>query len=309
MEIDSGPGLEPSKPPTGDFVVGATGLVSRTLTVWSRNIVAYLIIFGVLNVIMIGLQFALLWMVFGADAFILMQYVASDPMSFILSVFNLILLYPDPTILSMFIPLAAIIMVISMVIVAIVAGATIKYAFDDYGPRQADIGSSISYAISKAGAIIGAQLLVGAIGVAILAPAVLYLFTVTSYAELGTALLLFLVCIIVVLYVGVRLAPTIAVVIAEDRGPIDAIKRSWAITSGQFLHIFGGQIVLGIVVVILGLVLGLFIGVFSLMLGPFFLLISSMISGLIFGAITYVFQVVLYRDLEARHGETSQALW
>ena len=46
MEIDAGPGIDEQAPPEGDFVVSATGLVSRTLSVWGRSILTFIILFG-----------------------------------------------------------------------------------------------------------------------------------------------------------------------------------------------------------------------------------------------------------------------
>jgi hypothetical protein len=66
------------------------------------------------------------------------------------------------------------------------------------------------------------------------------------------------------------------------------------------IHIFGGLLLVGIIIVVLDMIASV-----ALFFTPFYTIVSTVISALLFSAISYVFSVVLYRDLNARRGESS----
>ncbi|MFX0044977.1 MAG: hypothetical protein ACFE8Z_03950 [Candidatus Hermodarchaeota archaeon] len=313
MEIDAGPGIDEQAPPEGDFVVGSTGLVSRTLSVWGKNILTFIILFGILSAIFTVVRFFVLWMIFGDpnSAQFLMGYMGTDPFSFFIGLFSLVQLnLIQPDMMDTFVSVSLLLMVVSMIVYAVLIGATIKYSIDDYGRGQAHTGESVSVALGRSGTLIMAQLIVGFISAVLFAPALFYilLFPLTI-ATVTTFLVVILATFVLVFYVSIRLAPTAAVVIVEDRSALDSVRRAFDMTSGQFWHVFAGQIILGIVVVILDIIVGLFLIGVAVELGWLGGLLPVVISGLLFVAIPYVFQAVLYLDLEARSLETSQQLW
>lgn len=313
MEIGTGPGIDEQAPSKGDFVVSATGLVSRTLSVWGRNILTFVILFGILSAIFTVVRFFVLWMIFGdpGSAQFLMGYMGTDPFSFFVGLIALIqigLLPPD--VMNTFVSVSLLLMVVSMIVYAVLVGATIKYSIDDYGRGQAELGESVSVALGRSGTLIVAQLIVGLISAVLFAPALFYmLFAPWTIEALTTSLILMLATFILVLYVSIRLAPTAAVVIVEDNSALDSVRRAFDLTGGQFWHVFGGQIVLGIVVLILDIIVGMLLLGLTFGFGWIGGLLPVIISGLLFVAIPYVFQAVLYLDLEARDLETSQQLW
>ncbi len=313
MEIGSGPGIDDQAPPRGNFVVGATGLVSRTLSVWGRNILTFVILFGVLAAIFTIVRFFLLWMIFGDPILAqnLMGFMGTDPFSFFVGLFSLVQFgLLSPSTMSTFVSVSLFLMVVSMIVYAVLIGATIKFSIDDYGRGHANTGESVSVAMGRSGTLIMAQLIVGFVSALLFAPALLYMLFVSVTIETVTTLLtLILVTFVLVLYVSIRLAPTAAVVIVEDKSAIDSVKRAFDLTGGQFWHVFAGQIVLGIVVVILDIVVGMFLFGLTFGLGWLGGILPVAVSGLLFVAIPYVFQAVLYMDLEARDLETSQQLW
>lgn len=313
MEIDAGPGIDEQAPPEGDFVVSATGLVSRTLSVWGRNILTFIILFGILSAIFTVVRFFALWMIFGDPSLaqILMGYMGTDPFSFFIGLFSLVQFgFLPPNVMNTFVSVSLLLMVVSMIVYAVLIGATIRYSIDDYGRSQANTGESVSVAMGRSGTLIMAQLIVGFISAVLFAPALLYIFFVpVTVGTLTTFLVLILVTFVLVLYVSIRLAPTAAVVIVEDKSAIDSVRRAFDLTAGQFWHVFAGQIVLGIVVVILDIIVGTFLLGLTFGLGWIGGLLPVVVSGLLFVAVPYVFQAVLYMDLEARDLETSQQLW
>jgi len=313
MEIGEGPGIDAATPRSSDFVVSATGLVSRTLSVWGRNLLTFVVLIGILSAIFTVVRFFVLWMVFGdpGSAQVLMGFMGTDPFSFFVGLFTLtqFSLVP-PGVFNTFVSVSLLLMVVSMVVYAVLIGASIKYSIDDYGRDQADTGESVSVAMGRSVTLIAAQLIVGFISAVLFAPVLFYIFIVPLTLEtIATFTVLFFATFILVLYVSVRLAPVAAVVIVEDRSAFESVKRAFDLTSGQFWHVFVGQIILGIVVVILDIIVGVFIISATIGLGWIGGLLPVIISGLLFVAVPYVFQAVLYLDLEGRDLETSQQLW
>jgi hypothetical protein len=118
-----------------------------------------------------------------------------------------------------------------------------------------------------------------------------------------------LACLVLVIYGSVRLAPTSAIIIAEDLSAYDSLKRAWVLTSGKFWHTFGGifllMMILGPITValsFLGLVTYFGISVWAT-------IISASIIQLFLSPIFYVFQCVLYKDLISRKGLQAGDWW
>ena len=153
------------------------------------------------------------------------------------------------------------------------------------------------------------EFLIGFITAAILSPLVLFFIIMPITLETMVSFFgIMVICLILVFYVSVRLAPTSAVVIAEDRSPMDSIKKAWGITGGQFWHIVIGQIILVIALIVVSVVIAMVIMGF-VFISFLAALIPALIMGLLFGSITYIFSAVLYRDLESRKEEYAQDWW
>ncbi|MCK4740628.1 MAG: hypothetical protein KAT22_03720 [Candidatus Thorarchaeota archaeon] len=311
MENDDGLGLEPSAPPEQDFTVSALGLVTRTLKVWVRKLPSYILIVGLIGVTFSLLQLAVFYALYGTLAFDLLIYVGADIINTLMGLF-----VTAPTAMAIEIIIMAIVLtVVGMVVNAVLAGGGIKFALDDYGSHQADVGTSLSFAFSRLPTMIVAQFLLALIVSGASAPGTYFLFyalfSVDSSSLIMTlmALPLTWIGLIVSLYFSIRLSPTSAVVVAEDLGAIDSMKKAWKLTTGNFWHIFGGQIPLVIALVVIGLVVGMLLFPLAFYGQALVLYVSALISSLLFGAISYVFAAVLYKDLESRSGVVSQEFW
>ena len=315
MENDDGLGLEPSAPPEHDFTVSALDLVTRTLKVWVRKLPSYIVMIGLLGVAFSLLQFAVFYALYGLLVFDLLVYVSTDIINTLLGIVT-----AEPVLAIEVIIIAIVLAVVGMVVNAVIAGAGIKFALDDYGSHQADVGTSLSFAFSRLSTMIVAQFLLVLIVAGALAPGMyLFLGAFASFDPLNPsmefldamlmALPFVLIGLVVSLYFSIRLNPTSAVVVAEDLGAIDSLKRAWELTAGNFWHIFGGQILLGIAVAVIGLVPGMLVAPLAFYGLAVTLYISALISALLFSAINYVFAAVLYRDLESRSAVTSQEYW
>ncbi len=311
MENDDGLGLEPSAPPEHDFTVSALDLVTRTLKVWVRKLPSYILIVGLLGVAFNLLQLAVFYALYGVLGFDLLVYVGADIINTLMGLF-----VTAPTAMAIEIIIIAIVLtVVGMVVNAVIAGGGIKFALDDYGSHQADVGTSLSFAFSRLSTMIVARFLLALIVTGASAPGTYFLFyalfSVDSSSLIMTlmALPLTWIGLIVSLYFSIRLSPTSAVVVAEDLGAIDSVKRAWALTTGNFWHIFGGQIPLVIALVVIGLVVGMLLFPLAFYGQALVLYVSALISSLLFGAISYVFAAVLYRDLESRSRVVSEEYW
>lgn len=96
------------------------------------------------------------------------------------------------------------------------------------------------------------------------------------------SLLAVLLLLIVLLFVSVRMLMTSSVATAERAGPIDILKRSWAMTSGHWWRLFGFLLVFLIVALVLLGAAGAVVGVIGgLIFGP----VEPMTVGALFVAV------------------------
>ena len=304
MAFEDDLGHDPSHPIDQDFVLSASGLVSRTISLWSGKIIQYILIVGVIGALCVAVSFVILLGLFG-----LIGTIGADPataiMSFILDPLS------NPTLMAVSVGFA----IVAFVLNAIIYGAAIKFTLDEYGGNGGDVDSSFSHSFGRVGNVIIVQLILGSFVAIILTPALsfttraLELIDITdpfnpiilpgALEMMMSAMVLLLFGGIVLFYIQIRFAPALAIVIDTDLSAIDSMKRSWGLTSGNFLHVFGGYILLGIVVMILGLVVNTVLVITSLP-DSYILVIESVITALLFGALNYIFAVVLYRDLSSR---------
>lgn len=308
MEIDSGVEPEPSGPQRRDFSVSWTGMVSRTFALWKRRLPGYLTIMGITSIAVYGLYSVVLYLLAGPSGISILPYIGTSPFSLITSLMDLQQLSMNQFIIL--IPMT----IISMIVYAIAGGASIKLAFDDYGdPGTGDVDTSLSYSFTRIWGLIGAQIIVGLIVLILQIPTLLTIvFMFTGDLELlAITSLLSLVGVILSAYIGVRLTPVSAIVIIEENtGAFGAVKRAWGLTSGNFWHIFGGQFLLGLVVGIITFIIEFVIGALTFsVVGVLGIAISTIIVGILLSSIDYIFQTVLYRDLESRAMESEEDWW
>ncbi|MHA2140398.1 MAG: glycerophosphoryl diester phosphodiesterase membrane domain-containing protein [Candidatus Thorarchaeota archaeon] len=315
MEIDSGPGIDGPQQPSANFEVGAGELVSRTISVYIRRIGAYIVIVGLPSVVLGILGLAVFFLLFGELGLTLYPGVTgADPFSLLFSYFGL--LGPTGTVIG----LIVIISIINTIVLAIVNGAGVKYALDNYGNREAgEIGESFSHAMGRALTLIISQLLVSLILLAIMSPIIFMAFgsliafdPMDPYgflAVFSVLLPVLLVCFVLVFYISIRLTATTGVVIAEELSAIDSIKRSWELTGGNFWHVLGASLLIGIVTIIIGAVISVATLSFVLVAPAISIIVTSFISMIFVGPISNVFQAVLYKDLASRRGTQEQEWW
>jgi len=157
-------------------------------------------------------------------------------------------------------------------------------------PGGTSVGEALRIALAHIAAALGATLLL------LLAWSVLFSipFTLVAAGALAPAGLVFLVLIPCVIFAAVRLIPVSAVIVAENRGPIAAIVRSWALTRGSFWKIFGFVIVVGIVGAVVSIVSDLLFGFIDLAIGQGKSGVVSLLGGALLSTVVSVFLLVMF---------------
>jgi len=293
MPVDSGQNPPHNKSQV-DYELGVAGLVGKAIILWKRKLPKYMVIIGIAGVALTILQAMVLFFLFGAAGLELLEFVRTSTLN---SVFSLILYPIFPEYLIIIFALT----IFGLIIYAIIAGAAIHYTLTDYENRgSGTIGESFSYSAKLAIPLIGVQLIESLIVVSLAAISVVLMFIDA---------LISLVMIIPTLYIAVRLAPALAIVISEERYPIQALRRSWQITARSFWHVFVGQLLMIIVVMIIDI--GVAVGIAFILpsiipeLGFSILAVTLIFSG-VFSSMNYIFLAVLYKDLEARENINRQ---
>lgn len=154
------------------------------------------------------------------------------------------------------------------------------------------VGEALGKGIRSIPSYIAAQLLSAlAAGLALGLPFGL----VSAFAPPAAALVMALLLIVTIIYAAIKfslIAPVIA--IDEERNPIAAIARSWRLTKGNSLRIFGFFVLLFVVIVIIGaLVQGILTLILSAAGGEVARIGIAAVSALINAMITVIFLVVL----------------
>jgi len=308
MGIDEGPGLATPNTGRSRFRVSALGLVSRTFALWSRGLVYYFVISCIVGLGLIPIEVAVLGAMYGAGGPI---SVSTDPLSLLPS---FLVSGWDNTAVLVTVPL----MLFGMIMFAIFGGAAAKLALDNYGTgNPGDAGFSVRFAFGRLWKLIGVQLLFSLVTTGVLLPANLMLAELPDdlldpavmSQVLALAPLLFISFAIVV-YLSVRMAPLVALVVAEELSVVGAFKRTFQITKSRFWHVFGGRFMLGFAVLLIGEIIGIVLAPVVLHSAWLFNVALLIVSTMTTGPLNYVFQAVLYKDLISRiESGPEQQLW
>jgi len=286
MGIDSRANPKPRKT-RSDYELNASGLVGRTFSLWRRKLPIYVMIVGITGAVLVALQGMMLFLMFGIPGFALLEFIGTSTLD---TIFSLVF-YNIPSIIF---PLIALTL-IGLLVYVIVGGAAIKYALTDYmNPGAGDLNESFSFALKLAAPLLIVQFLQSLIILGLAALAVLTIYS-QPLVSLGT--------IFAVLYIAARLAPAPAVVIAEERAPTDALSRTWQITGGLSIHVLLGQVLMAIVFMIVTIAISVIVGiglVFIITSLEILILVTTFVTSLLLSPLNYIFQAVIYKDLEAR---------
>ena len=173
---------------------------------------------------------------------------------------------------------------------------------------RGSVGEAIARAARRTPTMIAAALI-------IMVPVVLILAVLLSVAAVGTSgsgdfnlaslnlagTLVLLLCLLLLIYLSVRLLPMIAAVAAESIGPVAAIKRSFALTRGNFWRLFAFVLVIMIAFLVIAMVSGAVLGsLITVLLGrPEPWSVSHLLIALVGGVVQTAF-ILVYTAMLAR---------
>lgn len=170
------------------------------------------------------------------------------------------------------------------------------------------------------------------VAAALLAMSLIALATAGLANSMGTGALvivlpLFLAFIAAMIWVSVKLTVAPAVIVVEDVGAVDGIRRSWAVTRGSWWRVFGIVLVVSLLISVIGQIVlipvTLLAGLLTAVAGPTDLagqaaalqvvvvVVMAVVSAAV-GAVAFAFQTsvmaLLYMDLRMRNDGLDIAL-
>ncbi|TFG99358.1 hypothetical protein E4H12_02965 [Candidatus Thorarchaeota archaeon] len=310
MAFEDGLGTDPSHQRDNQYYsLSAYDIMARTISLWSRKIIQYITIVGIIGAVCVAFSFILLNSLFG-----LIGIIEADPLSYLVTL--LLDSVPDFMLIVVTVGFAF----FAFVLTAITSGAAIKFTLDEYGGDGGNVGTSFSHSFGRVLNIIILQIILSFFVAITLTPATILttqaldmidisdfmnpIFPPGSIELLMEGMGLFIVGGIFLIYINVRFAPALAIVIDTDLSAIDSLKRSWELTSGSFFHVFGSYILLNVAVLILGAVVTIVLS-FTFLPDAYLFLLQPLVSALLFSALSYIFTAVLYRDLSSRSGTSN----
>jgi hypothetical protein len=171
----------------------------------------------------------------------------------------------------------------------------------------ASVGESIRHAFGRTLPFLGAMLLI-IVGFVILFLVLAILLMLVGAVDVSVqdarprdVIVILVAMFIPLLFVAVRLMPTVPVAAAEKLGPIGILKRSWALTSGHFgrlvAFILLFLVAALVVAMAIGAVGGLLVNILFGSAEPFSLgaLVLALLVGLLQAALVVVYVVMLAR--------------
>ena len=318
MATDFREGASPEGQPSQDYSLSATGLVSRTISLWTKKLLPFIIMIGgilaMYTIVEVVVGYYVLDQIWTAG-------LPSDFQSYLTQIVYW-LLYPAEVAetFGLLMTISTVFLFLGLIVAAVVVGATIKYTLDTYTTGGEDIGSSMSFSFSRFIPMVLVILIINLLFGLLLAPGAaislralelmdpLDPLSLVGFDELINGALLTFGLSIPILYIAVRLAPAFAVIIAEDVSASEALSRAFQMTRGNFMHVFAAWALIFIVNFFIDFAIDLLVGML-LGFGPLSSIIYVMVGLLIASPINYIFFTVLYKDLESRNRTVSQEYW
>ena len=171
----------------------------------------------------------------------------------------------------------------------------------------ASVGESIGQAFGRALPFIGAMLLI-IFGFVLLFIVLAMLLMLVGAVDVSVqdarprdVVIIMVAMFVPLLFVAVRLMPTVPVAAAEKLGPIGILKRSWALTAGHFGRLVAFLLLFLVAALVVAMAIGAIGGLLvSLLFGsaePFSLgaLVLALLVGLLQAALVVVYVVMLAR--------------
>ncbi len=234
------PGVPGSYAPPPLFLrrADAGTILSGLFRTWWDNLRSYIGVYLVLNLILAAVS-----VVFGL---LLLNYVVAGglggfPVGVLLSV---------PTAGEALLYLLAVLLA-TVVLTAVVAGGMAEYSVRRFRGEATRVGDALRRGVAKFPSILGATLLVYLIVGGLLVLPILLIFRLALGGPAFPFLPLFfvglLVALVLAVYLGLALCLFAPAIMMENTTAIGGLERSWHLTKGHRLSLFGAVLVVGIV--------------------------------------------------------------
>lgn len=230
-------------------------VLGSSLRYWLKNLKSFWLIFFVIQLAMVAIGYGAFFL--SGGNFIVYQVAAElgaeIPSWLITSAFF------DIVSIAMVVVLGAI-LIINIGIGTVLTGMVIRHTTDHHAQQMPTLGESFSASRNRFWSLIGAQILIILITLALAIGGVF----LTVLIGVGSVLIfglggifgLFIglvILMILIVYITTRLAVALPAVILDDESAAGSIIHSWHLVGGNWWRTFGVNIIIGIVSMLIGL--------------------------------------------------------
>ena len=212
--------------------------------------------------------------------------------------FGFVLRIPADTSLIIFNLLA---LLLATIIWSIIEAPTTEFALEMYEQDIPTVQSSIDESRGRSVELTKARLIIILVEFVIIIPILSLLMLSINLGDVNlglTAEMMSYMLVFIIGYIHIRFLPIAPIILRENLSARDALQRCFNLSSGQFMHMFGGFFVLFFFEFMLFFFL---VNVFSVFgYGLIALLFPFYFSYLLFGSLRPLFSAVLYKDLLSR---------
>jgi hypothetical protein len=199
--------------------------------------------------------------------------------------------------------LAGISILAALFITPYLTGVACRIAGEAYEGGAPEPGDVLRSTLSRYGALLGATVLLGLVGITVLAvPLALIIGGIASDAGQFIAIggFLMVVAVPLMIWLLVRLSLAYPAIVMERVGPVAALKRSWELVGGRWWRVFGtvllAQIITGIVAQIAAFPFSLPGQLFGGLFAVVFLALGTTLSAIVTTPLVANAQTLLYYD-------------
>jgi len=207
---------------------------------------------------------------------------------------------PPPTgplpldVLYLFLALILVIAVVGLVIQSVITATLTVFAVHRHQGTAITLGEAFRRGVPKFFSVLGASLLPGLLlgaAFAAIAGLILYGALTVNIALICGAGVLLLAMVPITIYITIALSLYAPPIVMEGKSAIGGLSRSWELTRGRRLTLFGVLIVLGLLIFVISLAASL---PFALIANPYLSSIGGIIATAITGSWTAIMAAVAY---------------
>jgi hypothetical protein len=162
--------------------------------------------------------------------------------------------------LTQLLALIVVIAVVAFIVSTIIQGGVTHFTILRHRNAPATLGASFSHGITRILSLMGGAILYGLVILAcFLAPIFLLIlgFILLNLALLGLGFLALIVAVPVGIFLAIALSLYVPAVMMEPIGAVESLRRSWALTKGRRLSLFGAYLAIGLISLVVSFAISL----------------------------------------------------